>query len=260
MAQSVQEPKVQLSRMEGKVPESMKFEGNLHENFRRFYQNFEMYLIATEKDDKADRVKITLFLNMIGPEGVDIYNILKIPEPNKFDSVISEFKKYCAPRRNKTYERFVFNKRNQAADEPFDSYLSDLKKLIQSCEYETQEDSILTDRLVLGTNNPSVQEKLLNAQKLTLETAIEICRNSEITKRQLESVRNNESLEVNAVKNRQDSGNTQSELKFLCKNCKRKHVTAQCPAFGKNCFKCGGANHFINACFAEMSNRQRYKR
>lgn len=239
----------------GRIPEPMRFEGNLNENFKRFYQNFEFYLTATEKDTKSDKVKIAILLNTIGNEGVEIFNTFRIPvdEIGKYNVVVEEFQRYCAPRKNRTYERFVFNNRCQETDEPFDQFFGDLKKLVQSCEYDTQEDSILVDRVILGTNDLKVQEKLLNTQNLTLENAVEICRNSEVTRKQLLNVRNKEEATVDFIRKKKqyDKGNeknkelTTDEMKqFKCKKCDRTHSYRECPAYGKQCHKCGKANHF----------------
>lgn len=185
----------------GRLSEPMRYDGNLDENFKRFYRSFELYLIAIEKDKKADTVKIAILLNTIGNEGIEIYNTFRLTEAqkDKYDVVVNEFKRYCAPRKNRTYERFVFNSRSQRAEKPFDKFFGDLKKLIQSCEYAEQEDTIV-DRIILGTNDLKVQEKLLNIQNVTLETAIEICRNSEATKKQLQSVRSKEEATVDFIR------------------------------------------------------------
>ena len=36
-----------------------------------------------------------------------------------------------------------------------------------------------------------------------------------------------------------------------CKRCLRNHPPKKCPAFGKECLKCGGKNHFAKACFTK---------
>lgn len=61
----------------------MRADGNLDENFKRFNQNFELYLIATEKDKKADTIKIVLLLNTIESEGVEIYNTFRLTDAEK---------------------------------------------------------------------------------------------------------------------------------------------------------------------------------
>ncbi|KAG5891546.1 hypothetical protein JTB14_028564 [Gonioctena quinquepunctata] len=161
--------------MEGRLREPMKFEGNLNETFKRCLQNIATYLIATEKDGKSDKIKIALFLNTISGEGVETFNTFKFESPDnkkEYDKVVWEFKKYCVPRKNRTYKKFLFNNRVQAPDEPFDHFFGELRKLIQSCEYDT--------------NDPRIQEKFLNIQNLALDMAIDMCRNAEATKRHIE--------------------------------------------------------------------------
>ncbi|KAG5896849.1 hypothetical protein JTB14_024188 [Gonioctena quinquepunctata] len=105
---------------------------------------------------------------------------------------MNEFKQYCSPRKNRAYERFTFNNRNQGVD---DLLLSNLKKIIHFCQYNQQE-----DRIILGTSDPKVQEKLLNIQDVTLEKAAEVCRNSEATKKHLETFRNKDEVATDAIK------------------------------------------------------------
>lgn len=53
-------------------------------------------------------------------------------QKNIYADVVNDFKKYCASQKNRTYERFMFNSRNQQVDEPFEDskFFGDLKKLV----------------------------------------------------------------------------------------------------------------------------------
>lgn len=97
-----------------RLPETMRFEGNEGENFKRFLQNFEIYMVATGKDAKDARIKIAIFLNTIDPEGIEIYNYFKLTDAQQkeYKTIVQEFESYCTPRKNCTYERFVFNSRS----------------------------------------------------------------------------------------------------------------------------------------------------
>ena len=55
-------------------PEQMKFDGNLSEQWRKWKQELNFYLQATEKDKKDNKVKSSIFLTCIGPQGREIYN------------------------------------------------------------------------------------------------------------------------------------------------------------------------------------------
>ena len=94
--------------------------------------------------------------------------------------VLKKFEEYCNPRKNLTYERHLFFTRSQGSSKSFDHYITDLKKLAQSCEFSTLQDGLIRDRIVCGlTDNGLLREHLLRDADLTLEKTITICRASE---------------------------------------------------------------------------------
>ena len=51
---------------------------------------------------------------------------------------------------NETYERYCFNVRAQQPDEPFDSFVSDLRGLAKSCSFcNCLKDSLIRDSIVV---------------------------------------------------------------------------------------------------------------
>ncbi|KAK5642690.1 hypothetical protein RI129_008857 [Pyrocoelia pectoralis] len=184
--------------MDSKIPAPLKFEGNLSENFKRFKQRFEIYLLATGASEKEDKVKVAMLLNIIGEEGLEIYNNFKLgkEDKQKYDKVISEFETYMNPRKNIIYERYMFNKRTQAEGESIDVFVNDLRTLVKTCEYKDEADNLVRDRIVLGINDLRVQERLLTIENLTLKNAVDICRADEITKEQLREIRHEKSVNV----------------------------------------------------------------
>ena len=45
-------------------PSALTFDGNTSENWRRFRQQYEIYLTASESEKKDDTVKIAILLNI----------------------------------------------------------------------------------------------------------------------------------------------------------------------------------------------------
>lgn len=84
-----------------------------------------------------DKRKITLLLYIIGQDVVDLFNTftLAAADKDKIDKVIQAFKNYCNPKKNVTYERFVFFSRNQKVDETIDHYVTELQKLAKLCDF-----------------------------------------------------------------------------------------------------------------------------
>ena len=52
----------------------MQFDRNLREQWRKWKQELNFYLQATEKDKKDNKVKSSIFLTCIRPQGREIYN------------------------------------------------------------------------------------------------------------------------------------------------------------------------------------------
>ena len=111
---------------------------------------------------------------------------------------------------------------------------------------------------------------MLQERKLTLEKCIDICRSNETTSSQMKEIASVSNLEaVNKVedptrgkgrswrrdrkrrndRNEQSRDNTTRVTK-TCHFCGNKHEMnkKKCPAWGKQCQKCNGRNHFASVC------------
>ena len=83
-------------------------------------------------------------------------------------------------------ERYLFNSRNQEADESIDAYVTALRKLAQTCNFcECLNDTLIRDRIVLGVKSKHLRERLLQDRKLTLSKRVDVCRSCEATSPQL---------------------------------------------------------------------------
>ncbi|XP_056647232.1 uncharacterized protein K02A2.6-like [Diorhabda sublineata] len=134
-----------------------------------------------------------------------------------------------------------------------DHFIKDLKLLAKPCNFGTQEDSLIRDRIILGVQDHNLQEKLLGINNLNLETAESTCRTTEATKLQAKDLNKEE---VNLIRRRgysqgdpstSDSGNN-NEREYSCLKCGRRHTKGKCFAFGKKCAKCGLEGHFAVGC------------
>jgi len=66
--------------MEFNKPENLKLIGNLNENFRLFKQEVEVYFMATEAYKKTKEVQVVRLLNLLGPDGLKLFNTFKIED------------------------------------------------------------------------------------------------------------------------------------------------------------------------------------
>ena len=100
---------------------------------------------ASEIEVKSQKIQIATFLNIIGQEGIDIYNSFddneieelidgktkKIKGKENLNWIKNKFQEYFIQKRNITYERYTFNIREQQ-NENIERYYAELKKLAKS--------------------------------------------------------------------------------------------------------------------------------
>jgi hypothetical protein len=165
--------------------------------FLRFPNSRERRPLA----EKEEKQQCGYFLLYIGQKGRDIYNTwaLKSAEIDKIDALFDRFEAYCNPKQNVTVLRYKFNTRDQRSDENIDQYVTELRRLANDCSYGELLEEMIRDRIVCGTNNPRIKEKLLQAETLDLSRAINIARGIEISIHQLKDLSEESDKTVHAM-------------------------------------------------------------
>lgn len=170
-----------------KPPGPLEISDKVSEDWNLFKEQFLLFLKATESDSKSDEIKVAQLLNVIGHEALAIFHTFKLGELKtlKLDDVIKAFDKHFVQAKNIVYQRFLFFKRYQHANEPFLHFYTDLKKLGSYCDFGEQEDSLIRDRIVLCIREEALQERLLREANLKLADAVKYCQLAEKGKEQL---------------------------------------------------------------------------
>ena len=90
---------------------------------------------------------------------MDLYNTFDSTEEqkDKFDVVMHKFEEHCTPRKNETYERYVFRNRIQKESESIEQYATDLRLRSQSCNFGTLCDSMIRDQIIIGVQDNKVR-------------------------------------------------------------------------------------------------------
>ena len=239
-------------------PQGLSFEGNVSDNWRRFKQQFTIYLVAANLEKKSSKEKTCILLNLAGAEALEIYNTFQyVGENESADDhtvVMKKFEEYCLSRKNITYERHVFNSRAQGVNESIHLYVTDLRLKAKTCEFGVLTDELIRDRIVCGIKSDQVRGRLLREPELSLKKAIDICHASEVSQTQLKSLGVNDSqkFEVDVVDKSSSKSNAgyghQPKQTFArkpqgfkqpkqhdigsqspCGNCGRTHQKGYCP-------------------------------
>ena len=249
-------------------PPCLRFEGNLSENWQKWCQELELYLTATEKDAKSDKIKTSILLTCIGKQGREIYNTFQFKEGEEMKFfVVQKFQDYCSPRKNITFMQHKFFTCKQRDGQSFDEFVTELRKHSADCEFETLCNSLIRYIIICGINDNHLHERLLRETELTLQKAVQLGHAAEETKRHVKELQkeiddkslvdtvHKEKFDGNGKKNvpRSSSGYGKSLIKN-CKFCSYTHKHGNCSAYGKKCKNCLKPNHFAKCCPNKSAN------
>ena len=161
------------------------FDGNIREHWKRWKQELEPYLVATEKDRKENKVKSSILLSCIGPQGREIYNTFPFSqEEENFDYIVivQKFENFCILRQNITLLRYKFLTYRQKEGQSFDEFMTQLKTLSSDCDFGELKNSLIKDIVVIGVTDDSLRERMLREPNSTLDRAIALGQSAEQTK------------------------------------------------------------------------------
>ena len=250
-------------------PKPLDVSGNVADNWKQFKQVWKNYSIITNLSAQSEEYRVALFLHCIGPEALKIYNGMQFANDEEQESlatILEKFDEFTIGEVNETYERYIFNGRNQGPDEPIDAYVAALRSLAKTCGFcECLNDSLLRDRIVLGVNNLNLRKRLLQERNLNLKKCIDLCRSSEAAASHLKNISGATSHDVHKLsekssrrptrkykydKNAKNDTPEKRTQAHSCKFCGRNHPMKRelCPAWQKRCQKCNGRNHFSTVC------------
>src|SRR3989442_2249563 len=264
------------------LPPALKLRtGEIAVNWNRFKSMWSNYEMATDLTAESKEKRTAVLLTCIGSEAYDVFQSMVFTQEDyrqDIDHVIKAFDDYCIGETNVTYERFLLNRRVQDVAESFDAYMTELRRLVKSCDYGILEESIIKDKIVIGIRDDGTRRKLLQVRKLDLAAAVDICRANETATRHLKEMRGIEDVNrVSAITSSRDknfrnrTGRSKSRdhrdkersqnskqqdwrsKSGKCKYCAKIHEFKKelCPAYGKECKMCLKKNHFATVCKAK---------
>ena len=116
-------------------PSNLFFESNVAENWRRFKQKIEIFIVASGYDQKSNKEKCCMLLNLAGEQAIEVFNTFSFEEGevDKPQNLVDKFEVYCNPKRNITYERHLFNTRMQNISEIIYAYVTELRLQAKNC-------------------------------------------------------------------------------------------------------------------------------
>jgi hypothetical protein len=234
--------------------------------------------------------KRAVLLHVAGRDVQDVFETLA-NTGNDYDTAKTKLNEYFTPKCNLAYERHVFHCAVQVSKEPISRYVTRLKKLAQTCEFDKYStDEAIKDQVIDKCSSSHLRRRLLRESKLTLEellTAARAFEASEMQASQIEAgasmLSTPETADVNMIQTPRSYNNTQQHNEsgtlrpnntnmsnnnnnrkniktttracYGCGQSSHFHKDPACPALGKICRTCGKFNHFASVCLSKSRGR-----
>lgn len=89
----------------------------------------------------------------MGEYADDIITTLRVnKETASYTDIRAALNSYFAARRNTIIERARFNTRKQTPEESVGTFIQDLYRIAEDCDYGTLKDQLIRDRVVVGVS------------------------------------------------------------------------------------------------------------
>ena len=145
---------------------------NLADVWKEWKEAWELYRISSGLHEKDDAIQIATVQSILGTKARRVIKTLpNIPgdiTQRTVEGILTALETYCVPRKNTTYERYVFRMTIQE-DRSLDIFVTDLRRRAEYCDFGAIKDSLIRDQIVVGINDLKLRERLLREMDLTLE-------------------------------------------------------------------------------------------
>ena len=242
-------------------------------SFTRYVERVRIYLRANGVDD-ADRQR-DIFLTVIGPACYDrLVDLLQPRSPAEvsFDDLITVLTSYYDPKPSKRVQRYYFYNRVQAPEESIAAYIAELRRLAEHCEFGTQLEEMLCDRLVVGVRDDNLRRKLLTQTDTGFQKAQELAIAHETAVRDASMVNTGREVptvaaEVHLLGNRPSqrvdrrAGTPQQQppppraAAQCCASCGGAHLRVNCRFRSAVCRLCRKMGHISTVCRSRPTGR-----
>ena len=106
------------------------------------------------------REQVSVFLYTMGDVADDLLTTMNVQEETAtYDELIAAFNNHFNERKNKIHARAKFNKRVQKTGEEVDSFIQDLHRIGEECQYGALKEELIRDRIVVGVTDDNSQKE-----------------------------------------------------------------------------------------------------
>ncbi|XP_045779560.1 uncharacterized protein LOC123877097 [Maniola jurtina] len=147
--------------------------------WKKWWQSFQMFLLATNLEAASEKRKIAILLHTVGEKGVEIYNSFNLDlEKITLSEVKNKFDNHFEPQKSLTMTRHSFFTRVQKDEETIDCFITDLQNKANKCEFGELKDSLIRDIFIANMSSKliNVKQRLLQENNPTLERTLTLAK------------------------------------------------------------------------------------
>ena len=145
------------------------------EDWRSYAERLEQYFAANDvKDEEKMRA---ILLSVCGPSTYRLMRNLCAPaKPTEksYAQLVKLVADHFNPRPSVIVQRFQFNSRYRKPGESIATFIVELRRLTEFCDFGPSLSEMLRDRVVCGIGDPRIQKRLLAESDLTFDKAVEL--------------------------------------------------------------------------------------
>ena len=211
-------------------------------DWEAYEERLEMFLDANAV---AEGQRVATLLTVIGGTAYKIVRNLVAPASPKdktYTELMDALSAHFSPKPLVIAERYRFHKRDQLPGESIATYVAELRRFARHCNFGTNLDDCLRDRLVCGLSNTHIIKKLLAEKDLDLPKAIQLATASETASRDAMEL-GKTSVPASVHKLAHTSSQRSSTI-----SQSRAPARSHSPAVTEECFRCGRTDHRPQDC------------
>ena len=139
--------------------------------------------------DTQEAQKKALLLHLAGKDIKQIYKTLKGNDTDQYNAMCEKLDHYFKPKKNITYERYIFKNIKQNEKESTVSFVTRLRKQAEYCAFSDVAEAV-KDQFISECHSVKLKQKLLKDREISIDKCVEIGRNMEISKQQAKEMSN----------------------------------------------------------------------
>ena len=213
----------------GKLPE---FDAST-QSWSLYTERLEYYFEANDLQHNEAKKKAILLTCC----GATTYELLKnLLQPEKpadktYDALVRILDKHFNPKPSQIMQRYRFNTRHRQPGETVATYVAQLKKLGEHCNFHSLEEMV-RDRLVCGIADGRIQRRLLQEPDLDYQKALDIALAMELANQDITHL--------------QQQQHSTHHIKRVHQTPRPSHKPTR--PTSSPCYRCGADNHTSDTC------------